>query len=297
MKSKNIILTVLLTALPSVMMAQQHIRQAFDALLDEGNIEIKTQHVLERNQETGRKEAQSDVYDLMVVSPSGKCCVSDILEAFDKDKENAYTVQSDDHSGTNYISLAVGDGLSRSVPIGNIKGSKYIYACFLDQDDPEGKYRYAYAMEWVDRKDKVQVRLAVTYATTQKYRQNKRPVKTITINGNEYKLDSPGHAFANGFWMDGNNVLGPDSLFFAKEKSAESWLSEFNTYKNLFQENTGSPAANHYATSIYKLCKNAKSLDDEEKDLVANEILKLRKKTDDDFIQRLFDMSIERLRK
>ena len=297
MKSKNIILTVMLTVLPTAMTAQENIRKAFDALLDEGNIEIKTQHVLERNPDTGRKEAQSDVYDLMVVSPSGKCCVRDILEAFDKDKEKAYTVKSDDHAGTNYISLAVGDGLSRSVPIGNIKGSKYIYACFLDKDDPEKKYRYAYAMEWVDRKDKVQVRLAVTYATTLNYRQNKRSVKTITVNGNEYKIDIPDHAFANGFWLDGNNVLGPDSLFFAREKSAESWLSEFNTYKNLFQENTESHAANHYATSIYKLCKNAKSLDDEEKDLVANEILKLRNKTNDEFIRQLFDISIERLRK
>lgn len=80
-------------------------------------------------------------------------------------------------------------------------------------------------------------------------------------------------------------------------KPSETWLSEFNTYKNHFLKNTEGAAANSYATQIYKLCKNAKSLEDVEKNIVTTEIVKLKKKTKDDFIQQLFDMSIERLKK
>jgi hypothetical protein len=84
---------------------------------------------------------------------------------------------------------------------------------------------------------------------------------------------------------------------FSSEKTSEVWLTEFNTYKNLFLKNPNGAAANSYATQIYKLCKNAKSLEDVEKNMVATEITKLKKKTNDEFIQQLFDMSIERLKK
>lgn len=56
-------------------------------------------------------------------------------------------------------------------------------------------------------------------------------------------------------------------------------------------------AANSWATQIYKLCKNSDSLDDAEKEMVAKEIQKLKTKTEDEFIQNLFDMSVERLKK
>ena len=49
MKSKSLILTAMLTALPSVLLAQQNIQKAFDALLNENIVEIKTQHTLERD--------------------------------------------------------------------------------------------------------------------------------------------------------------------------------------------------------------------------------------------------------
>ena len=42
MKSKSIIFTAMLTALPSALMAQQNIQKAFDALLNERIVETKT---------------------------------------------------------------------------------------------------------------------------------------------------------------------------------------------------------------------------------------------------------------
>ena len=301
MKSKSLILTAMLTALPSVLLAQQNIQKTFDALLNENIVEIKTQHTLERDPETGKKKAQMDIYDFEVANPTGISRVRDIQRAFDKDKEAAYELRSGDHAGNNYPTLAVGDGRSQAVAVGRIKGSNYIYACFLDKDDPEKSYRYAYALEWVEKDKKTQVRLAVTYATTLQYRNNKRQTRTFIVNGEKVRVDgnsfSNSFSLGNGFPFDNSSVFDSDSISFNRERSSEGWLSEFNTYKRLYQRNPDGSAANYYATYIYKLCKKADCLENEEKQLVATEIKRLKAKTKDEFIQQLFDMGIERLKK
>ena len=301
MKSKSLILTAMLTALPSVLLAQQNIQKAFDALLNENIVEIKTQHTLERDPETGKKKAQMDIYDFEIANPTGISRIKDIQRAFDKDKETAYELRSGDHAGNNYPTLAVGDGRSQAVAVGRIKGSNYIYACFLDKDDPEKSYRYAYALEWVEKDKKTQVRLAVTYATTLQYRNNKRQTRTFIVNGEKVRVDgnsfSNSFSLGNGFPFDNSSVFDSDSISFNRERSSEGWLSEFNTYKRLYQNNPDGAAANYYATYIYKLCKKADCLEDGEKQLVATEIKRLKAKTKDEFIQQLFDMGIERLKK
>ena len=288
---------VMLTLSATAANAQQHIQKAFEALLNEEYVEIKTQHSLERDPETGRKEGEMDVYDFEVSSPTALTRIKAVQKAFEKDKDAAYQYRTVSHPGSDYMSLAVGDGKSQSVAIGRIKGSDYIYACFLDKDDPEKKFRYAYAMEWVEKDRKTTVRLARTYATTQKYRQSVRSTRRVIVNGKEINVDGSSFSLGSGFPFDDSSVFDTDSIFFNHERSSESWLSEFNTYKNLFLKNSNGTAASHYATSIYKLCKNAKSLEDVEKNIVTTEIHKLRNKTKDEFIQQLFDMSIERLKK
>lgn len=287
----------MLTALPSVLLAQQNIQKAFDELLNENIVEIKTQHTLERDPETGKKKAQMDIYDFEVANPTGISRVRDIQRAFDKDKEDAYELRSGDHAGNDYHRLAVGDGKSYSVAIGRIKGSNYIYALFLDKDDSEKIYRYAYALEWVEKDKKTQVRLAITYATTLQYRNGRKQVKTFIVNGQEVRVDGNSFSLGNGFPFGNSSVFDSDSTLFNHERSSEGWLSEFNTYKRLYQRNPDGSAANYYATYIYKLCKKADCLEDGEKQLVATEIKRLKAKTKDEFIQQLFDMSIERLKK
>ena len=291
------ILTAMLMALPSALMAQQNIEKAFEALLSEENVEIKTHHSLERDPETGKKTAQADVYDFVVSSPTGLTRIKAVQKAFEKDKEAAYQYRTVSHPGSDYMSLAVGDGKSQSVAIGKIKGSDYIYACFLDKDDPEKKYRYAYAIEWAEKDKKTQVRLAITYATTQKYRQSGNNIRRVIINGNEIDVDGQSISFGNGLPFDMNSVFGVDSVFLNREMSSESWLSKFNTYKNLFLKNPDGAAASYYATQIYGLCKNVDKMDEVEKKLVKSEILKLYIETTDEFIRKLFNMSIERLDK
>ena len=278
MKSKKIMVATMLMLSATAANAQQHIQKAFEALLNEKYVEIKTQHSLEKDPETGQKEGEMDVYDFELPSPTSKQqqLVKDVERAFEKDKEDAYTLSSGNYG--NHTSLAVGNDLSSSVGLGKIKGSRYIYACFLDKDDPEKKFRYAYAMEWVEKDKKITVRLVKTYATTMKYRTSGKRIRNVVINGEEIDISDRL-----------NEMLG--------SKGSDAWLSQFNTYRTLFQKKSEGIAANSYATQIYKLCKNADSLDVEEKEMVAIEIKKLKAKTEDEFIQNLFDMSIERLKK
>ena len=294
MKTKNIILAALLTAMPAAMTAQENIQKAFEALLNDKIVETKTQHSLERDPETGQKSAQSDVYDFVVTNASALSRIKDIEKAFDKDKNAAYQIRSGNgNAGRNNVSLAVGNNRSQSVSIGSMKGSNYIYACFLDPDDAEKKYRYAYAMEWLDKGQKTQVRLVITYATTQKYREKNSTRRRIIINGQEINVD--GGNFS-GFSLDNSSVFVNDSVY-SLQRTNGGWLTQFNIYKNRFLKNPEGIAANTYVTQIYNLCKKADALDDDEKELVADELKRMKTKTDDELIQKLFDMSIERLKK
>ena len=294
MKTKNIILAALLTAMPAAMTAQENIQKAFNALLNDKIVETKTQHSLERDPETGQKSAQADVYDFVVTNASALSRIKDIERAFDKDKNAAYQIRSGNgNAGRNHVSLAVGNNSSQSVAIGSMKGSNYIYACFLDPDDAEKKYRYAYAMEWLEKGQKTQVRLAITYATTQKYREKNSTRRRIIINGQEFNVD--GGNFS-GFPFDNSSVFVNDSVY-SLQRTNGGWLTQFNIYKNRFLKNPEGIAANTYVTQIYNLCKKADALDDDEKELVADELKRMKTKTDDELIQKLFDMSIERLKK
>ena len=285
MKSKNIILTAMLTALPSVLMAQENIQKAFDALrLSDYQEETMSSHHVDKTPETGVMEGMSDEYEFKITkeNEAGKQLITDIRNAFTKDRDAAYRMSSGSQGGAEaYTSLAVGDGNSGGVPIGQMKDSKWIYACFLDPADSEQIHRYAYGFEWVEKNNGTIIgRMVKTYATTQKHRQGKRQMRVITVNGNNINVDGQSFPFGSGLPYD-----------------KEPWLYAFNTYKNLFLKNPDATTASHYATSIYKLCKNADSLEEAEKNLVITEIKKMKTKTTDEFIQQLFDMSVEQLKK
>jgi hypothetical protein len=309
MKSRNFILAAMLMAMPSTMMAQQDIQKAFDALLNEKMTETKTQHILERDPQTGRKSAQADVYDFTISTSSAIERLNDVRKAFDKDKKDAYSVNSGirevgedaetasfaslfESLGLPSVTLYVGDGKHQSVSIGSMKGSNYIYACFADKDDPENKYRYAYAMEWVEKSKKTKVRLAVTYALRPEAR-TKKSKSRIIINGKDVNIDGNMISLGSGFPFDDSSVFDVDSVH---EKTPESWISEFNNYKRLFLKHPDSTTSTHYATSIYKLCKESYMLDPDEKKMVMDELAKLKAAAKDELIQNIFEMSIKKLK-
>ena len=298
MKSKQFLaVSIMMLGLQTVH-AQGHIKRAFNLLITDTSTKVESTQKLNKDPETGTKIGQLDVYEFTIPA-SHHNLVEDIKQAFDQDKEKAYSLTSTSTANKksyNYTSLAVG-GEDNGYPLGDMKNSRYIYALYLDPDDKSKTHRYAYAMEWCEGEKEIVGKLIITYATTQEHRRSKRQTRTININGQEIKIDGNSFSFGSGFPFDGSSVFDTDSLLFNRERSSESWLSEFNTYKNLFLKNPSGTAASHYATYIYKLCKNAKSLDDVEKKMVAQEIAKLKTSTKDDFIKELFLMSIKRLGK
>ena len=280
MKSKDLILTAILMAVSSTMMAQENIEKAFDALRQSrSQEETYSNHFLEKDTDTGLMEGMSDEYEFKTTYPDGKYLVTAIRQAFDKDEQAAYSVSTGSHGGAeNYTSLAVGNGNKCGVAIGLMKDSKWIYACFLDPEDTLRIHRYGYGLEWVEKKDgSIVGRIVKTYATTQKFRQRRSSSKWI-INGQEINIPTT----LNGVF---------------NESGSETWLSRFNNLRTLFQKKSEGAAANSWATQIYKLCKEASSLDASEKKMVIQVIQKLKTQTNDEFIQQLFDVSIERLKK
>ena len=282
MKSKNLILSAILMAVSSTVMAQENIQKAFDALRQsKGQEETYTNHFLERDPDTGLMEGMSDEYEFKIAEKANKHLITAIRQAFDKDEQAAYSVSTGSHGGAeSYTSLAVGNG-NKGVGIGLMKDSKWIYACFLDPDDTLRIHRYAYALEWVEKKDgSITGRIVKTYATTQKYRQ-KKTTSSFVINGKKIDL--------SGGLGTLNATLG--------RNDSEIWINSFNNLRTLFMKKSEGPAANSWVTQIYGLCNDAGSLDEAEKNMVIKEIQKLKTKTNDEFIKELFDMSIERLKK
>jgi hypothetical protein len=263
------------------------------------------------------------VYDFTLVSAQARKHIKNIQEAFEKDKDAAYTYRTGTQNNNedvlmyggnkkkkesfrtvlNYsrVAIAVGDGKHNSVAIGGKDGANYVYACFTDKDDATKKYRYCYAMDWVEKDSKTIMRLAITYAQKPEARHSngKRRIKSITINGEPLKIDEIMDAVGDQL----ENIKGFNDRFefnldsIDVPKSSYIWLSEFNSYKKFFLKNPDGNTATHHATSIYNLCKNADGLEADEKKLVISEIKKLKEVTGDDFIQNLFDMCIERLKK
>ena len=279
MKNKILILaTSIMMLMPLTIHAQGHIKHAFNVLITDTSTKVESTQKFNKDPETGTKIGQLDVYEFTIPA-SHHNLVEDIEQAFNQDKEKAYSLGSTSTANKklyNYKSLAVG-GEDNGYPLGEIKNSRYIYALFLDPNDKSKTHRYAYAMEWCEGAKEIVGKLIITYATTQEYRRSKGQTRTISVNGKEINLD-------------GNS-------FSYHKRSPESWLSEFNNYKNLFLKDPTGSAASYYATQIYGLCKNVDNMDEVEKKLVKSEILRLKMETTDNFIQQLFNLSIKRLDK
>ena len=305
MKSKSLILSAMLIAMPSALMAQQNIQKAFDALLKQKQvIKVTAHHDMEKDPETGVKKGQADVYDFTL--PAGnpwRQLVLDIEDAIHKDSENAYSVSSSENNkGVNYVTLVVGDGSSESVAIGKIPGSKYMYACFLDKKDPAKQYRYAYAVEWAEGEDGIKGRIATTYGTTQKYREasdnGKKRIKSISINGKALTKDQITEMIGKKIPKFNEDFeLELDSVVFAANNSSQ-WLSHFSTFSSLYSKCLSEhkmTSANIFASNIYNLCKKADVLDEDEKKIVISEILRLRDATADEYSKSLLVLSIKKL--
>ena len=285
MKNRHMIAVGIMLMLPLALQAQENIKKAFDTLVKDDKAKVSASHKLNRDPETGKKEGQLDVYEF-TIPYSENLLVKNIENAFDKDSGKAYTVSSGDigKSFFDYKSLAVG-GESLPYEIGEMKDSKYIYALFLDPIDKEKKYRYAYAMEWKEGEGEIKGKLVVTYATTTKFRdrQNKRnTLNSLKIPSETRSINIDGKSF--DFSMD------------QIRRGAHVWLGGFQLLKKWFLASEGERASS-IALQINEQCKDTKCLNAEEKKQIIDEIQELKKNTNDELTLKMFDMSIEQLKK
>ena len=271
---KTLLAVSLMMLTPAAATAQENIKAAFDALLQRNESSNGQQHKLEKNPETGEKIAQLDVWEFSLPTTE-MSLVTNIEKAFERDRDKAYTISSGRFphaSPEEYEALAVGDG-SEVYYVGTIKGSDYTYAAFLDPED--GNHRYAYALEWKKTDDNQVIgKLAITYATTARYRQQHGA-------GNRSQWQP---RVIMGDFFDSNDFP------FKNEVGGTAWLAQFNTYAKLFRKSPNSTASPYYANYINKLCKRPEvnQLTTEEKKMVLEEIAKLVHLTDDEFTQKVF---------
>ena len=284
MKNRHMIAVGIMLMLPLALQAQENIKKAFDVLINDNSADVSTTHKLNRDPQTGKKEGQLDVYEF-TIPVTQKQLVKNIERSFEKDQNQAYSINSGSPGKSDYAYESIAVGGSSSYMFGEIKGSRFIYALFLDPMDKEKIYRYAYAMEWKEGQSKIQGKLVVTYATTLKYRnqQNKRntlnslkiPTETRSIN-----IDGKGLDFS----MD---QIG---------RGAHVWLGGFQLFKKWFLASEGERASS-IALQINEQCKDTKCLNAEEKKQIIDEIQELKKNTNDELMLKMFDMSIDQLKK
>lgn len=168
---RHLILLTLL-GLPVVASAQANIKKAFDAIIHCKQAQIAQSHSLDKDPVTNKKSGQCDIYNF-VLPDSKISLVNDVVAAFNKDSELAYSIRS----GTSLpqdqpIVLATGDDADNGIQLSEWN-SDYMYALFIapTSEDREQKHRYAYGLSYKNEKGKIIGKLLITYATTLKARQ------------------------------------------------------------------------------------------------------------------------------
>lgn len=180
------LLSLLLVLSPLTAMAQTNIKAAFDAIIKCSDADVSVSHSFEKDSGTGVLKGQDDVYEFVL--PANKMSlIRKALAAFDKDIPQAYAVKSGKNTGSSpLIYLHSEQSGSFGIDIDN-PGYNYMYALFLPSksEDPDGKYRYAYAMNYKESKGEIRGKLVINYATSLMYRQRGQQDNTFYWkNGN-----------------------------------------------------------------------------------------------------------------
>lgn len=230
------LLGLMLAAIPMMAAAQNNIKSAFDAIIKCPEAQITESHTLEKDPNSGVKAGQSDVYRFVL--PADKISLlKKVVSAFDKDADMAYSVNHGKIVDTERdIVLAVGDATGDGVYISS-PGCEYIYSLFLApvSEDPDGRYRYAYGMNYKEEGGKLVGKLVVTYATTLKYRQKAEQER-------QYKVL---RSFSNGTTVFSSNT----------PSSQQSWFDMLMSY---FQSMTSANSQTRIAlaSNAYKVIRD-----------------------------------------
>lgn len=209
------LLSLILALTPLSASAQSNIKAAFDAIINCPEAEIAPSHFLQRDPQTGFKSGQDDIYRFIL--PASKMgLIKKAQAAFEKDVPNAYAVKSGRNDKQDQqVLLHSEEGVNGGIVMDE-SGREFIYSLFLpsNSEDPYGKYRYAYGMNFKEENGQIVGKLVINYATTLKYRQS-------------------GQTSANQFqWRDGSSsriTTGPNGVVVIESSDPEvdqpTWFS------------------------------------------------------------------------
>ncbi|MBO4827287.1 MAG: DUF2807 domain-containing protein [Prevotella sp.] len=208
-------LAMVLTALPAATNAQTQLSKAFTDFARNKEAFVTKDFGLTKDPETGKKTSQYTIYNFEMPA-SEQTAIKTLLNAFEQDSDEAFNIVSGDmrnpqHSQNSKVALAVGDARTHSSVSIGAPGCQYIYALFLDPEDPEKKYRYAYAMEWKTEDQTISGKLVITYAI----RMDKRI-------GNSLRTDY--------FQNFPQQIQLPDDLESALESASRIEIPELNSF-------------------------------------------------------------------
>lgn len=315
MKTKTLTLIGLLLSLTSSTMAQQNIEQAFKVLHSLNCITSKNSMV-DRDPVTNATRGMKDVA-YFTVSKGKKQIISKIEQAFEKDKDNAYTMDAGITSKTKKRAvtlLVVGENDNVGEYIGAAPNTTYVYSCFLDPQDETKTHRYAYALEYRTDGKKIKGKIVKTYGTTSKVRQaaknsmkkaDDKSVEIVAANLSDLPdmlKESLGDMLTDNQYDELEKAMSKlsqsisGSIKTNASSSSADWLGSFGIYYEKFTNNPAGSSASFYVSEIYGLCKNAKVLSDSEKNIVATQLDDMKKMTDDKYQRMLFDAAIEALK-
>lgn len=322
---KKIVLMAVMAVMAVTAMAQTNVVRAYEALKQSSCASIERSNT---SQSQGRCNGQLEICRFETTNTSSKRLVENLLDAFETDSEDAYSYVNH-QAGDERERYSIYYDPNNSEVVGNDKSMNYKLLSMMDPDDDSGTMRYCYVVEWQEDDDgQLCGRALKTYApkpsTSRKPYGIRIDGKDLSDGLEELKDDLKvlGDSLKNlkGLEilkdLDGLEILGKlgtlegleelkDRIIVLsgddKDEPADDveWLTSFNHYRNAFKRacERESSTAVSYATSILKLCKNAKQakLTEGELNLCRKSLKEMKKMTKDSFVKGLLDEAIKNL--
>ena len=197
------LVSLMLTFIPLTAGAQNSIKSAFDAILKCPEANITENSSLEKDPSTGKKIGQCVVYSFEL-PVSKENLIENVYSAFENDADKAYSCSRGNYKNVNKeINLAIGDG-SKSLLLTYPHDCEFVTSMFLapQSEDPDGIYRYVYAMAYKEEDGKFVGRLIITYAMTLKHRQQLEQKRQNEVIRNWSNGSNDNNGNAQKTWFD-----------------------------------------------------------------------------------------------
>lgn len=285
-----------LFVMPIGLQAQTHINSVLNNLVEKygkkvqdysSKNPINVSHNEEKDPTTLALKFKSDVYTIKQEIKNPKV-LDNLMEAFDKDKAQAYSNYEGDRSSNLFIA-------------GNtLIGQNYDHYRLLTFNDPQDKtFRYAYSLEWDDADENGNINARVIRDYRKHTTDNINKINKWNLMNDIFSQDSEISTKINK-GLD-NQITGATLNSNINHKDIENsgdWLAKFNTYKILIEKTSNDIASSYYVSSIYNLCKNDGDMLSSSEIAMVNETLnKLMKEVKDDVQKAMLNSCIELLKK